>query len=188
MKQLHVGIAFASTAIFAASAGAATVPATVGITAGQLAIAHVGSTIDFGTYNLSNGTTTLYASGTNIVLNVEDSRGSGAGWHVDISSDDFANADGVATHIISASGFKMDASGVSIIVNDGQSGADAPVADGLLHTLDSPSSFISADVNKGMGDYDISIPAGNWQLYVPTASTFSGTHTATVTATVVTAP
>ena len=170
---LTAGVAYAETATMTVSAG------TLSVSAANVTLS--GVTLD------GTDQTSTSASGANS-WSAQDSRGSGAGWHLTIDSTDFTS--GVKTIDISAADqeFKIQLTSGNIGVTAGNA---APTTSAATLTLipTAPATaltFASAALNAGMGSYTLN---PNFELEVP-AETFvsTGTYTATITVTAVTAP
>lgn len=134
--------------------------------------------------------TATSASGSN-AWSAQDSRGTGVGWNLTIDSTDFTDG-GTPLRTIDISAadqeFKVQLLDANIAVTAGNT---KPTSSATALTLipTAPAAalkFASAAVNAGMGSYTLN---PNFELEVP-AETFvgTGTYTATITVTSVTAP
>jgi hypothetical protein len=170
------GVAYAETATMTVSGG------TLSVTAADVALSAV--TLD------GTDKTSTSASGSN-AWTAQDSRGTGAGWHLTIDSTDFTDG-GTPLRTIDISSadqeFKVQLLDANIAVTSGNTKPTSSVT-ALTAIPEAPAAaltFASAAVDAGMGSYTLN---PNFELEVP-AATFvgSGTYTATITVTAVTAP
>lgn len=131
-----------------------------------------------------------YASETisgSLVLNVSDDRGSGAGWHVDLTATQFEDPDTEPTtrhtHTIPASAFWVNsAAAPTLAVAGGQdpSGIGSFGAGDNTNDLATTGvTVINAPVDQGMGSYDQAIGVS---LDMP-SNVYAGAYASTVTAT-----
>jgi hypothetical protein len=121
------------------------------------------------------------SSGT-LMLTVDDSRGSGTGWNVTISSGSFVYGGGSPIgQNIPASGFQTTSFG-TLVVNAGQA-SPAPAA-GAGGTLSAAVPVLSADASTGSGNYTQPI---NVSLAIP-AQSQAGTYVAELEVTITDGP
>lgn len=121
----------------------------------------------------------------NLVLSVDDGRGTSEGWHVTISSSDFvyggASTLGIA---IPATGFVITTPGTPVLVLgqpvDGTGGPNA----GIGGSLNAARETISAEVGFGSGTYTQQLPV---TLAIPAFSQ-TGTYVADLTVLISSAP
>lgn len=140
------------------------ITAQVGIQSGQLSI----SSVDFGGTTVipdiqQDGTTKT--SSTNLSpLTVTDSRGTGEGYRVTVSATPMTEIGGIGLQLPSGS---LSLKPVASITANGTTSpapsivtGDKLIDDGSSHTL------ISANVNEGMGSYDVTFPVDALSLTV----------------------
>lgn len=165
----------------AATTGSST--ASVTVNGGAIDVITPPSNTTFAPVTLSGATVTTNANLSNLV--VSDSRGSGAGWNVTVQASQFTTG----TNTIPLGSLRLNGI-VSPIVNTNGSASPVPtVQTGNPWTIDNGSAvkIVSAALNAGMGQYNISFPANALSLSV-LPDTFSGTYTSTLTWTIVTGP
>ena len=163
--------------------------ATVTVSAGSLSVTAANVTLSAVALDGTDKTATS-ASGSNS-WSAQDSRGSGAGWHLTIDSTDFTDG-GTPLRTIDISAadqeFKIQLLDANVAVTAGNAKPTSS-ATALTAIPEAPATaltFASAALNAGMGSYTLN---PNFELEVP-AETYvgSGTYTATITVTAVTAP
>ena len=171
---LTAGVAYAETASVTVSGG------TLSVSAANVALS--GVTLD------GTDKTATSASGSN-AWSAQDSRGSGAGWHLTIDSTDFTDG-GTPLRTIDISAadqeFKIQLLDANIAVTAGNAKPTSS-ATALTAIPEAPAAaltFASAALNAGMGSYALN---PNFELEVP-AETYAVAYTATITVTAVTAP
>ena len=163
--------------------------ASVSVSAGSLSVAAANVTLGAVTLDGTDQTSTS-ASGSNS-WSATDARGSGAGWHLTIDSTDFTGGTPTRTVDISAADqeFKVQLLDANITVTAGNTKPTSSVTS-LTAIPTAPATaltFASAATNAGMGSYainpnfELELPA---EIYVPS----TGSYTATITVTAVTAP
>jgi hypothetical protein len=170
------GVAYAETATMTVSGG------TLSVTAANVTLSAV--TLD------GTDKTATSASGSN-AWSAQDSRGTGAGWHLTIDSTDFTDGGTpLRTLNISAADqqVKIQLLDANIAVTAGNTKPTSSVT-ALTAIPEAPATaltFTSAATDAGMGSYTLN---PNFELEVP-AETYvgSGTYTATVTVTAVSGP
>ena len=170
------GVAYAETATMTVSGG------TLSVTAANVTLSAV--TLD------GTDKTSTSASGAN-AWSAQDSRGTGVGWHLTIDSTDFTDG-GTPLRTIDISSadqeFKVQLLDANIAVTSGNTKptSSATVLTAIPEAPAAALTFASAAVDAGMGSYTLN---PNFELEVP-GETYvgSGTYTATITVTAVTAP
>jgi len=112
----------------------------------------------------------------NMTLSVDDLRGNGDGWNVQVLSGAFVLGAGSSGHDISASAFSIGTPGdpASVAGQD-----ETQVAAGSGGSLDQARTVISAAAGRGMGSYTQDLPV---TLAIP-ADAYAGTYTAQLTVT-----
>lgn len=160
---------------------------TVTVTGGTLSVTPANVTLSGVTLDGTDKTAT--SAYTSNAWTAQDSRGTGVGWNVTISSTDFTSPSTPARTIdISAEDqqFKIQLLDANISVIAGNTKPTSSVTSLTAIDNTTPLKIVSAAVDAGMGEYNIP-PA--FELEVP-AETYvgTGTYTATITVTAVTAP
>ena len=160
--------------------------ASVTISGGSLSVTPANVTLSAVTLDGTDQTSTSAAASNS--WTAVDARGTGAGWHLTIDSTDFTS--GAKTIDISATDqeFKIQLLDANVTATAGNT---KPTSSATSLTLipTAPAAaltFASAALNAGMGSYSVK---PNFELEIP-AETFvsTGTYTATITLTAVTAP
>ena len=183
MKRIALLMAgVALLAVGAISAFAET--ATMTISGGALSVTPANVTLSAVTLDGTDQTSTS-ASASNTWTAV-DARGTGVGWNLTILSTDFTS--GAKSLDISAADqeFKIQLSDANVTVTAGNTKPTSSVTALTAIPKVTALKFVSAAVNAGMDTYSL---APNFELEVP-AETFvsTGTYTATITITAVSAP
>lgn len=157
------------------------------ITGGTLSVSAANVTMSGVTIDGTDQTSTS-ASESNS-WSAQDYRGTGVGWHITIDSTDFADG-GSETIDISEVGsqFKIQLTDANITVTAGNTKPTSSVTS-LTVIPTAPATALtiaSAATDAGMGTYAIK---PNFELEVPAETPIgTGTYTATLTVTAVTAP
>ncbi len=162
---------------------------TVTVAGGALSVTTANVTLSGVTLTGADLTSTSASASNN--WTGTDARGTGAGWNMTIDSTDFTDGGTpLRTIDISAvvSKFRMQLTAGNIGVTAGNAAPTTQVA-ALTDIPEAPAAalkFVSAAVDAGMGSYTMN---PNFDLGVP-AETFvgTGTYTATITLTTVSAP
>jgi hypothetical protein len=110
----------------------------------------------------------------------KDPTGTGAGWHVTISSTDFTSVGGKT---IGVALMDMQLLDESIVIADGNTKPTSSMTS-MTTLSDTPQTLASAAVDAGMGAYDLT---PTFQLLVP-AETYAGAYTATFTVSILSSP
>lgn len=174
---LALSVVVISLVVYGASlASAATTNVHVVVTGGALSLA---STADSTLTAVLLDGTDKSSTGNLGELTATDSRGTGAGWNVVVSS---ANFDDGAGHSIAAAGFNYTGITAPIVTDYGNAAPTAGAVTGALSG--GGKKVLSAAVGDGMGTYRAT---PDLQLDVP-AETYAGTYTAVVTETITTGP
>lgn len=147
---------------------------SVSVTGGPLALGIVG-TSRLDAVNLNGLDQTTF--GKLATVDLRDPRGTGSGWHVNISASDFTNIS-KSEQAIPAGGFSIP-SPPTITTAAGNS---SPAA--FAGPLGSPLTLLSANPGTGMGRYQTN---PDLSLIVP-AGTMAGTYESTVTLTISSGP
>ena len=163
--------------------------ANVVVTGGSLAITTAPTAGDFSGVTLDGTAKTTTASLDNFQVN--DARGSGAGWNVTVQATQFAEHDGTG---YVASGKTLPTSSLSLanatVASPDTTSADPTMTAGA-YTVDAGSAvkIASAAVDTGMGKYDISFAAtaADLTLTVP-ATAYAKTYRSDVTLTLASTP
>jgi len=185
MKKLFAVLAVAIIAFVLVAPVLADSPTTgiITLTGGSLSVAP--QTIDFGSLALSGLVQTQPGTTTNWVAN--DPTGNGAGWNVTIAAADFKRNGDLAgsEKLIPVGGFKMTLLNSAITPFDASVVSPVPTSSISADTvLGVAQKFVSADVDKGMGKYNM-LPT--FKLVVP-ADTYAGSYTSQVTLVITAAP
>lgn len=142
------------------------------------------SHLDFGDIKL--GTTNIEQSPTNILnsnnqplhmgIGVNDERGAGTGWHVNVSLSKFIGTDN-PTHELKGAQIMLPAG----TMTDGSVSLDAPVSYEATMEADGKSVYplINAEVGKGMGNWFDDMDPSQIKLKAP-GGQYSDTYTATM--------
>ncbi|MFT9116823.1 MAG: WxL domain-containing protein [Sporolactobacillus sp.] len=157
----------------------ATQTASVSVTAGNFGVTPLSSMINLGSIAPSS---TALAAGSDI--QVDDERGTGAGWHLMVSAPQLQNAAG--QKLPSGSLMLQDPS-IAVV---GDSASTYPLLQVNQFLVDTGSSteVASAAVGTGMGSYKIGFDhADSARLTVP-ASTYAGTYSTALTWQLVSGP
>lgn len=171
-------LAFAAALAAVPTAQAANVTAT-GTVSGSTLSAATSATPSF-TANLDNGDSTPTYT---IPLSVQDTRGSGAGWNLTITSTTFTTgSDNLSTSASSLTGV-TSACSTGTCTNP-SNGLSYPLGVPAAGTAPTAVKFFNTTANNGMGKFTITPTIG---VNVPQNS-FAGTYTSTVTVAVVTGP
>lgn len=124
-------------------------------------------------------------SAGNIALNVDDTSGTGGGWHVTVQSGEFTYDGDNGGETIPASNFALTSAADPVLVAGQEIDAtDGPRAVTEAGSLDEARTVIEADVNSGQGEYTQDLGV---ELTVPGQSR-AGTYTGTVTTTATSGP
>ena len=173
-------------------ASAATVyaeTASVGVTGGSLSVTAANVTLSAVTLNGTDQTSTS-AAAANTWTGI-DARGTGVGWNVTIDSTDFTDG-GTPLRTIDISVADQESkiqlldANIATTAGNGVPTSSATTLTAIPTTGISSLKFVSAAIDAGMGTYTMQ---PNFELEVR-AETFvgTGTYTATITVTAVTAP
>lgn len=122
-----------------------------------------------------------------LVLSVNDPRGTSVGWSVTIQSGSFVwgGSGNANAHNIPATGFSITSVGTPVMTAGQAVGVGGPRAEsGAIASLDQARTPISADAGYGSGAYTQHIPVS---LVIPAMSQ-TGTYTATLTVLTAAAP
>lgn len=159
--------------------------ASISFTAGTLRLASV-PVLDFGSQNVSAEEETYRAANISSPIQVSDLRGSGKGWELLVSLSEFTLEDGV-TPTLKAAGIEISAPTVMAV--NGNIGTPPSTPVNLVLTSDNTETRIwTADVNEGMGVWDLVWHEDNTRLRVKPGTAQEGTSAATLTWTLQTAP
>jgi hypothetical protein len=110
----------------------------------------------------------------------EDATGSGSGWHVNVSGEDFSDG---GTNTIAVANFKIKLLDTDISVVAGNTKPSSSITS--YTALDpTPAALMSASADTGMGEYNF---APDFQLSVP-AETYAASYDSTVTLEIVSGP
>jgi len=118
-------------------------------------------------------------SGSTTAWRVESTYPAGTGWHITISAQDFVS--GIRT--IAVSNFDARQLDANIVVISG-SGPPSSTMTSFAPLSTSPQTMLSASGANGVGTYDFT---PDFRLKIP-AATYSGSYSATVTATFIVGP
>lgn len=154
---------------------------TLGVVSGGLELDPLGTSINFGSVNSSAGAQTVTSQGVD--FDVNDFRGTGAGWHISVQANPFTNG----THSFPAGSFTMNPPTLS---ENGNSPSILPQAVSSPFLVDNGSAVnvVSAAVGNGMGSYHLAFDNPNsLKLAIP-AGAYSGSYTSTVNWQLVSAP
>lgn len=118
-----------------------------------------------------------------IDIDVQDLRGTGAGWHLEVTSTTFSNgSQTLPTTALTITGVTTTCDGTSCTdPTNGNSYAITVPADTVAPTA---VEFFDAAVDTGLGDFTVT---PNLSLAVP-ATTYAGTYNSTVTLTIANTP
>ncbi|HEX4776392.1 MAG TPA: WxL domain-containing protein [Acidimicrobiia bacterium] len=185
-KRVVLGLAVATllTAVFAAPAVADDTTnnnATVTVTAGSLSFDNTLAKPSLGNFTgvTLNGSPQLSSAAMTRFM-VNDSTGSGAGWHVDYTLTQFSDG---GTHTLASGSVDTKA---PVVVADAGTTSPVPTASDALGVDDGAAhKVLSAALNQGMGVYLVS--PRPFVLHVP-ADAYAATYTTTATIDLVTAP
>jgi hypothetical protein len=184
-KLIKPVVVAAAALMFVAPSAFAADTTNVTVAAGTLTITNPLAG-EFGSVTLTGVDQDLTASLATFEVN--DSRGTGVGWHVNVSATRFQEHDGTALvtggKTLPTSSLTMSAPTVTA---DGTTSPSPSISTGAPYTIDGGSAVkvASAAVDSGMGKYDFS--ATTLTLTVP-ADAYAKTYQSTVTVDVVTAP
>ena len=174
-------LAVAALTVLPAGAHAAAVTATGTVTGSTLS-ATSSATPNF-TANLDSGDQTPTYT---IPLSIQDTRGTGAGWNLTITSTTFTTGGGtpntLSTTASSLTGVtSVCASGTCTNPSNAQT---YPIAVPAAGTAPAAVKFFNTTANNGMGKFTVTPTIG---VTVP-QNAFAGSYTSTVTASIVTGP
>lgn len=183
MKKLIAGAvivtALSITAIVPAVADTVTGSAT--ITGGSLAMAAADAPTLAATLNGTNQNVT-----DTFNIDAKDTRGTGAGWKLQITSTEFSTG-GVTPKTLSTSAASITAASSVCdagTCTDPTNGTTYPLTVPAGATAPAAVSLYNAALNTGMGDFTVT---PTFQVAIP-ANAFAGTYNSTVTLTIATAP
>lgn len=159
--------------------------ASISFTAGTLRLVSV-PVLDFGTQNVSAAEETYEAVQVSSPVQVSDLRGNGKGWELLVSLSEFMQEDGV-TPTLKAAGIEVSSPTVSA-VNGNLGTPPAAPANLVLTSDDTQTQIWSADVNEGMGVWDLVWDAADTKLRVKPGTSQEGKSVATLTWTLQTTP
>ncbi|MEM7331899.1 MAG: WxL domain-containing protein [Chloroflexota bacterium] len=118
-----------------------------------------------------------------IDIDVQDLRGSGAGWHLEVTSTTFTNGtNDLPTTAMSITGVTTSCDGTTC--TDPTNGNSYSITVPAGATAPTAVEFFDAATNTGMGDFTIT---PTFELAVP-ATTYAGTYTSTITLTIANTP
>lgn len=155
--------------------------ASVQVGGGNLSIAAVNPTVDFGTVTLSGSAQTVNKTVGDV--NETDLTGTGAGWHVTVKASQFASG----SYSLPVGSLQLAAP--TAITKTGGTTSAAPVTQtGAPWVIDTASAVpvLSAATGTGMGTYTSTF-GGNLSLTVP-ANAYAGTYSSTLDWQIITAP
>lgn len=184
-------VAVAGTVLVAglgASAAFAADATDVTVSGGSLGITVAPTVTDFGAVTLDGSAKTTTATFDGFEVN--DARGSGAGWNVTVQATQFAEYDtGTSTFVASGKTLALNSLSMAAptVAADGTTSA-APSITAGPYNIDAASAvkIASAATNAGMGKYDFT-QAGPVTLSIPTTA-YAKTYRSTVTVSTVTGP
>ena len=176
------------TAAFAPSAFAADT-SDVTVTGGSLGITADPTVGNFGAVTLDGTAKTTTAAFDGFEVN--DARGSGAGWNVTVQATQFAEWDSdTSTYVVDGKTLAQNSLSMAAptVAADGTSSA-APAIIGGPYSVDAGSAvkIASAAADTGMGKYDFTQAGTPLTLSIP-ASAYAKTYRSTVTVSTVTGP
>ena len=184
VKKLAIGLSAGSLLALTIAGAGAIDTVTQQVTPGAL----TASIADLNMAAVAYSHTQQAQSGT-MVLTVDDSTGSDAGWNVTVQASDFIFDDVVANGAdIPASGFTLQSAGQPVVsvgqAVDPSNGPMVPVTspDGL--SLDAARKVVQANAGYGKGEYTQDLGV---ELQIP-AQALAGTYTSTLTVTESSAP
>lgn len=166
-----------STTLGITAAPAGSVQATVTVTGGGLTNA-TGASVPFGSLTLT-GADQLLPFSPATPWRATDSRGTGTGWNVTVSSTDFTSPSGG----IAVANFKLQLLAAKIVKVSGNA-VPSSAATSYQPLGGTPLKLLSAGVGQGMGAYDYT---PDFQLTVP-AQTLAGSYQAVVTVSINSGP
>ena len=183
------GIVTAAAALLIVAGGAAstvdaaesgTGNASVQITAGSSSVMSVEVTsANFGTSEYSYAETSKTAK---VTITATDNRGTGLGWHVNLSGTDFAGNNGKSFDV---GNLALAADALNGVASGGYNpSVDGITKNGAAPVKSSPTSILSAQASKGIGQFKYDM---NGTLKIP-AGTLVGTYTSVLTVAIVSGP
>ncbi|HZA26144.1 MAG TPA: WxL domain-containing protein [Actinomycetota bacterium] len=186
-RIMVVGIVAGATVwAFAPQMALASDPTDLPIVGGSLGITAEPTAPNFAQITLNGVAQTAQVSLS--VFEVNDARGSGAGWHVTAQASRFAEHNGT---IYVPLGKQLPLNSLTMsaptVAQDGTTSANPSITGGAPYTIDSGSAvtIASAAVDAGMGKYDFS--ATNLTVSVP-SSAYARTYRSDLTVSVVSGP
>jgi hypothetical protein len=180
-KHIKAGLAVAALLFAPAAAHAANVTSTGTVTGSTLSAA-TSATPSFSA-NLDNGDSTQNYT---IPLTVQDTRGTGGGWNITLTSTTFSTGGG-SPETLSTTASSL--TGVTSACSTGtctnpSNGQTYPITVPAAATAPTAVKFFNTTTNNGMGRFTITPTIG---VTVP-QNAFAGTYTSTVTVSVVSGP
>ena len=111
-------------------------------------------------------------------IQVQDHRGSGAGWYVTVQSSDFDGSGDIVNESIDAENMSVKVANLARVSGQAIDEDDGPESSVASYTaIDSAVTLVSANENNGMGTYTFD---ADYQLEIP-ALQLAGSYSATVT-------
>ena len=187
MRPKLVGLFAAMSLVVLTASVAYAESASVTVSAGTLSVSAANVALSGVTLDGTDKTATS-ASGANS-WTAQDSRGSGAGWHLTIDSTDFTDG-GTPLRTIDISvadqefKIQLTSGNIAVTAGNGAPTTSAATLTAIPTTGIGTVTFASAALNAGMGSYTLN---PNFELEVR-AETYAVAYTATITVTAVTAP
>jgi hypothetical protein len=181
-RSVVLGAVLTTLALLAPAAGTAATATVTGTVTGSVLSASTAAVPSFSD-NLDLGDQTQTYT---VPMTVQDTRGTGAGWHLTITSTQFSTGGGtpnlLATNASSLTGVTaVCASGTCTAVSNS---TGYPVAVPAGSGPPTAVNFVSDAANNGMGKFTVTPTVG---VFVPQNS-FAGTYTSTLTLAIVSGP
>lgn len=153
--------------VHAATTGTSVV--NVGVTGGALSITAPTVLLDFGNTTLTGNTQTLNATLGGFTAG--DATGTGNGWRVTVRASQFTEVGGAA-FTLPTDILQMSAP-TTVAPTGGTTSAVPSIKTGAPWTIDGASSVtvLSAAVNQGMGNYQVTVPGNTLTLTLNPATT-----------------
>lgn len=186
VRRVAAAIAVLVLGSVAVPAAMAADPTDVVVLPGSLGITTAPTAANFPGVTLNGSAQTVNAALD--AFEVNDSRGSGAGWHVTVEATQFAEHNGliyvVGGKTLPTSSLRMPAPAVT---QDGTTSPAPSILSGAPWAIDAGSAvkIATAAVDTGMGKYDFS--ATSLALTVP-ASAYAKTYRSDITVSIVSGP